>query len=93
LIAAMSLLILFVYLYRARKPLWAIAVPMVFLIGMTLIAMGMNLVGWFTRYGTEQATAGILTMTLGTLIFLCELWMVVEALILMRRLRQERVPA
>ena len=89
LIAAMSLLVLFVYLYRAKKPLWAIAVPMVFLIGMTLVAMGMNLWTWVTSYGTETASAGTLTIGLGLIIFLCE-WMVIEAVLLMRRLRQER---
>ncbi|MBL92168.1 MAG: carbon starvation protein A [Myxococcales bacterium] len=90
LIAAMSLLVLFVYLYRAQKPTMVIAVPMLFLVAMTLVAMGMNLMTWLSSYGTENATAGMLTITLGTVIFVCEIWMVVEAVLILQKLKADR---
>ena len=88
LIAAMSLLVLFVYLYRAQKPTLAVAIPMVFLVGMTLVAMVVNLVSWVSSYGTENASAGLLTIGLGGLILACEIWMVVEAVLILGKLRK-----
>ena len=84
LIGGITLLVLFVYLYRAKRPLMPIALPMIFVIVMTTGAMVFNLYRWVSVGG-----ANTLTITLGSCILLLELWMIVEAVIIVKSLRQE----
>jgi carbon starvation protein len=93
LIGGMTLLILFVYLYRARKPIWNYALPMVFVIVMTTFAMVYNLIKWLGQVGQEGAAASWLTIILAGVILVLELWLVVEAVLIVGKLRKERMPA
>jgi carbon starvation protein len=90
LIGGMTLLVLFVYLFRSRRPLLHFALPMIFLVVMTTSAMVYNLVKWTQALGTDQATASGLTIVIGAVILVLELWMITEAAILVFKLRAER---
>jgi carbon starvation protein len=93
LIGGMTLLVLFVYLFRSRRPLLHFALPMLFLVIMTTAAMVHNLYAWITTLGTEAASASWLTIAIGAAILVLELWMVAEAVILIAKLRKERQQA
>lgn len=91
LIGGMTLLILFVYLYRNGKPLLHIAIPMVFLVTMTTGAMIYSILTWISKVGTEAASANWLTILIGIAILLLEIWMIVEAVLILQKLRSERL--
>ncbi len=90
LVGGMSLLVLFVYLFRAKKPLMMIAVPMIFVILMTTAAMVFNLYDWIAHLGVEGTQANGLTVIIASAILVLEIWMIVEAVIILKKLRQER---
>ncbi len=90
LIGGMTLLVLFVYLYRNKKPLLHVTIPMVFLITMTTGAMIYSIVTWISQVGTEGASANWLTIIIGTAILMLEIWMVVETILILKKLRTER---
>ncbi|MFQ5588623.1 MAG: carbon starvation protein A [Nitrospiria bacterium] len=91
LIGGMTFLILFVYLYRNGKPLLQIAIPMLFLITMTTGAMGYSIISWITALGTAGASANWLTILIGVAILFLEIWMIVEACLILKKLRSERL--
>ncbi len=91
LVGGISLLILFVYLFRAKKPLLMVAVPMVFVILMTTGAMVFNLYYWISRLGDEGTKANLLTIVIAAFILLLEIWMLIEAVIIIKKLRAERL--
>jgi carbon starvation protein len=72
LLAGLSLLIVTLFLYRLRRPIWVTAVPMVFLLFMTTWAMVLNLL----RFRREDQV-----LLLGVVggIFVLELWLLFEA--------------
>jgi len=88
LIAGMTFLVLFVYLYRAQKPVLHYAIPMVIVVGVTTAAMVYNLVRWVESMNTEGG-APIITVVIGALILILELWMIFEAVVILRKLRQK----
>ncbi|MFQ5597876.1 MAG: carbon starvation protein A [Nitrospiria bacterium] len=89
LIGGMTLLVLFVYLYRAKRPLVHFAVPMVFLVTMTTGAMTYNIVTWIAQAGTEGAAANWVTIVIGSAILFLEVWMIAEAVLIVWKLRRE----
>jgi len=89
LIAGMTLLVLFVYLYRNKKPLLHIAIPMVFLVTITTGAMIYNIITWVSEVNTTDASANWLTIFIGTAILFLEVWMIVEAFLILKKLRKE----
>ncbi len=91
LIGGMTLLILFVYLYRNKKPLIHIAAPMIFLVAITTGAMIYNIITWISQLGTESASANGLTIFIGSAILILEIWMIVEAVLILKKLRIERL--
>jgi carbon starvation protein len=93
LIGGMTFLILFVYLFRANRPVLPIAIPMIFLVLMTTGAMIVKLMEWINHYGTEAQTGNLLTIIVGAIILVLELWMIVEAILVVHRLTKERATA
>ncbi|VAX26774.1 Carbon starvation protein A [hydrothermal vent metagenome] len=91
LIGGMTLLVLFVYLYRNKKPLLHIAIPMVFLVTITTGAMIYNILTWISEVNTANASANWMTILIGTAILILEIWMIVEALLILKKLRRERL--
>ena len=84
LLAGLALLTITVYLLRRGKPLIYTAVPMVFMLFSTLIAMAGNL---FEFWATAQ---WILLLTGGTVLTLA-IWLTVEAWLAVRRFRKHPV--
>lgn len=93
LIGGLSLLVLFIYLLRARRPVLHYAIPMAFLAVMTTSAMVYNLVAWTRNLGRDGAQANAITIGLGAAILMLELWVLIEAVLLIRRLRHNTHPA
>ena len=83
LLASLGLLVLAIYLYRHRKPMIIAALPFVFMLVVTAWAMALNVKIFYAggRFGLLAITAIVLAL---------QIWMVVEAVIIWRRLSQER---
>lgn len=90
LIGGMTLLVLFVYLYKGKRPLLHIAIPMVFLVTMTTAAMIYSIFTWIQKVGTENASANWMTIGIGTAILLLEIWMIIESVLILRKLKSGR---
>ncbi len=90
LIGGMTLLVLFVYLIKARRPVLQYALPMLFVVLMTTAAMIYSLYDWIAKMGTENASANWLTIIVGGVILLLEFWMIAEAVIILRKLHADR---
>ncbi|MBE0590983.1 MAG: carbon starvation protein A, partial [Gemmatimonadales bacterium] len=69
---ALTLLVITLFLFKLRRPVWVTLIPMVFLLFMTTWAMVLNLV----RYYTDSQP---LLLGVGGAIFVLELWLVFEA--------------
>jgi len=80
LLAGLSLLIITLYLYRQKRPVWATMVPMAFLLFMTTWAMVLNL----RRFAGESQT---MLLVVGGAIFVLEIWLLFEAAAAIRRVR------
>jgi len=91
LIGGMTLLVLFVYLYKSRRPTIHIAIPMVFLVTMTTGAMIYSIITWIAQVGEEGASANWLTIVIGVAILLLEIWMIIEAILIVRKLQKDRI--
>jgi len=88
LIGALTLLTIFIYLFKNKRPVWYIAIPMVFLVLITTGAMVLNLVKWISSLGTQSSTS-IVTIIIGSLILLLEIWMIIESILVLRQLKKE----
>jgi carbon starvation protein len=80
LLAGLTLLIITLYLYRLKRPVWVTVVPMTFLLLMTTWAMIINL----QRFADESQT---MLLVLGAAIFVLELWLMFEAVAAIRSVR------
>ncbi len=81
--AALSLLIITLFLVKLGRSAWITAVPMAFLLFMTTWAMIGNLI----RYWTNSQTV---LLGVGAVIFVLELWLIFEASIALRRAFSDR---
>ncbi|WP_461209983.1 carbon starvation CstA family protein [Desulfocurvus sp. DL9XJH121] len=79
LMAAMALLVITVYLARKKMPTFVTALPLVFMVVMTGWAMVINL-------GTFYAKANWMLFFIGLAVFLLEIWMIIESLIVLKSL-------
>ncbi len=77
--AGLSLLVISLFLWRLRRAVWPVVIPMAFLLFMTTWAMVGNLI----RYFTESQT---LLFGVGGIIFVLEIWLVFEAVVAFRKL-------
>ena len=80
LLAGLSLLILTLFLWRLRRPIWISLVPMAFLLFMTTWAMVLNLLRFM--HDSETMLLGV-----GGAIFALELWLLFEGVAAVRRIR------
>ena len=80
LLAGLSLLVITIYLAYRRKPLYFTGIPMLFMIGMTGWAMVKNILKF-------HAEKNMLLFTVGVCIFLLELWMIFETILVLRRIK------
>ncbi len=82
LLGGLSFLVITFYLWRRKKPLWFIAIPMVFMLIMPMWAMLINLFqGENSWINGENPNA--LLACIGTITILLEVWMIIEAVRLM----------
>ena len=93
LIGGLTFLVLFVYLFKAKKPVWHYALPMIFLTVMTTSSMIYNLYKWTVALGAEAAQANWLTIIIGAIILVLEIWIIIEAIIIVLKLRSNPPPA
>lgn len=77
--AGLTLLVITIYLLGLKRKIWATAVPMVFLLLMTTWAMIDNL----SRYWGDRSW---LLLAVGGAVFVLELWLMLEAGLVLRRL-------
>ena len=80
LLAALSLIVISVYLRRLKRTILPTAIPMVFLLVMTVWAMVDSLQKWL--FGP---TPNYLMGAMGTVVLLAALWMALEAYLALRR--------
>ena len=80
LLAGLSLLIITLFLFRQKRPVWVTIIPMSFLLVMTTWAMVLNL----RRFAGESQT---LLLVVGGAIFVLEIWLLFEAAAAIRRVR------
>ncbi len=76
--AGLSLLVITIFLLSLKRNIWVTVVPMAFLLFMTTWAMIGNLI----RYWTESQAA---LLAVGAVIFVLELWLILEAVITFRK--------
>lgn len=76
--AALSLLVITIFLLSLKRKIWITAIPMAFLFFMTTWAMIDNLIRYWT---SSQA----LLLAVGGVIFVLELWLIFEAVVVIRR--------
>ncbi|MDQ6999657.1 MAG: carbon starvation protein A [Mariprofundus sp.] len=82
-LAGLTLLTVTIYLYRKKKPILYTLLPMLLVLGATISGMVM---GIFKAIGKEQWTVA----TVGTVIFLLAGWVLIEALLVVKKVRAER---
>ncbi len=82
LLAGLSFLVITFYLWRRKKPIWFVAIPLVFMLIMPAVAMVMQLPVWIAA---ENRNWTVIIIAIATLIL--EAWMIVEAVILMPRIK------
>ncbi len=75
--AALSLLVITLFLVRLGRSVWITVIPMVFLFFMTTWAMVLNLL----RYWSESQAV---LLVVGGAIFVLELWLIFEAAVALR---------
>jgi len=71
-----------IYLARQRIPVVYTMIPMIFMIVMTGWAMVLNI-------GDFYASANWLLFVIGLCVFVLEIWMVIESIIVLRRMKSE----
>jgi len=81
--AGLSLLVLTLFLASLKRRVWVTVIPMAFLLVMTTWAMVLNLITYWTE---SQA----LLLGVGGAIFVLELWLMFEGMLVVRRVLAER---
>ncbi len=83
LLGGLAFLVIAFYLWRRRKPIWFLVLPLVFMLIMPAWALVIQIPGWFhDPAGINYPLLGIAVATLGL-----EAWMVVEAALLFPKVR------
>lgn len=81
LLAALSLTVVTIYLKRLGRSVLPTLIPMVFLLGVTSVAMVVSIIRWF---GLNGAAPNLLLATMGTLVLGSAVWMMFEAVFAIR---------
>jgi carbon starvation protein len=82
LLAGLALLVITVYLYRHRKPVYYTAVPMIFMVCMTAWSMTLNIIDFYQ-------SKNWLLFGINAVIILFVVWMIIEVIRVV--LRTQRV--
>jgi len=82
-LAGLTLLTVTIYLYRKKKPILYTMLPMLLVLGATIAGMVMGIFGALEK---EQWTVAIV----GAAIFLLAGWVLVEAMLVVKKVRRER---
>jgi carbon starvation protein len=84
LLAGLALMVIFFYLWRRGKPIWFISIPMIFMLIMPVWAMSSQL---FVGENSWIKTGNWLVVSIGLATILLEIWMVIEAYLLLPKVR------
>lgn len=87
LLSGLALLVITIWLVRQRRPMWVTAIPMVFMLAMT---------GWaIAEQGMQfaQQKGKVLLTAVSVMMFVFEVWIVLEAAALVMKQRRERLGA
>jgi carbon starvation protein len=84
--AALSLLVITIFLLTLKRSVWITVIPMAFLFFMTTWAM----IGNLMRYWTTNQT---MLLVVGGVIFVLELWLIFEAVVAIRRVSNGKLAA
>jgi len=79
LLAALALLLLTVYFVRNKKPVYISLIPFLFMVVMTGWAMILNI-------GKYYSTSNWLLFIISSIVFVLEIWMIIEGVVVLRRL-------
>jgi len=78
LLAGLALLVITIYLARKKLPIGITLIPMLFMVVMTGWALTYNLISFYGQ-------SNWLLFTIGLIIFILEIWMIVESVIILQR--------
>jgi len=94
LLASLVLIIIGVYLYRRRKPVWIVVLPFLFMFVMTAWAMGLNVKTFITGSDWLPAPRESGPMwhlvVIGCIVLVFQVWLTVEAALIWVKIRRER---
>ena len=82
-LAGLTLLTVTIYLYRKKKPVLYTMLPMLLVLGTTIAGMVMGVMGAVAKQQWAVATVG-------SVIFLLACWVLVEALLVVRKVRHQQ---
>ena len=85
LLAALALLVITVWLVKSNRPYWVSAIPMLFMLAVTSYSIILLSRGFADSGNT-------LLMGISILMFILQLWIVIEALILLKSRKKEHAP-
>lgn len=90
LLAGLTLTLVTIYLKQRRRTCWPTAIPAVFMMTSTLIAMAGNLSRFQPRLGADGARSGdLLLFTVGGILLVLGVWLLAESVGALRRARPE----
>jgi len=93
-LASLTLIMVTIYLRACRWPTWPTALPAVFMLGSTLVAMVTNLVGFVrAAQGGGDITGYVLLAIVGGILLVLCIWLVIEAALVLRKPVVEAQPA
>lgn len=81
LMAALALLLLTVYFVRSKKPVIITLIPFLFMVIITGWAMVINI-------GDYYNTNNWLLLGIGTVVFVLEIWMIMESVIVLKNIKE-----
>ena len=84
LLAGLALMVIFFYLWRRGKPIWFISLPMIFMLIMPVWAMSTQL---FVGENSWIQKGNWLVVSIGLATILLEIWMIIEAYLLLPKVR------
>ncbi len=84
LLAGLALMVIFFYLWRRGKPIWFISLPMIFMLIMPIWAMSTQL---FVGENSWIQKGNWLVVSIGLITILLEIWMVIEAYLLLPKVK------
>ncbi len=91
LLAALALLVITIFLFRAGKPVWVTALPMIFMLLMTGWALLVNISHFYNQvFNPVPARSAWHLLIISLMILVLEVWMLIETFIVWRNLKSER---